>query len=394
MQRAGERHEAMQAASSVVPAPKPTEDYLLSDDIKFIQPAIDHALDKIRQQLRRSPDFPHITSGGKWVYTTDGVWTGGFWAGSLWLAYAESADAEFRRAAEAFSGKLLARAHDERNHDLGFMFYPSAIHAHRIAPNPAYVQASVEAARSLARQFNPVGNFIPGWGFFGGKEWSGSSLVDTLMNLPLLVWASRNGGEDHLFDVAMRHAATSIRHHQRANGSVYHVFHFDEHTGEPLQGGTYQGLAAESSWSRGQAWALTGLSLLAGMTGRAQFLDAAARVASFLEPHLQGAPVPPWDYDVSDPAAPRDSSAGAITAFGLIRLARISGNPRHAVLARSVLQALTSRCLAPPDQDSILAHATADLPHGLGIDESTAYGDYYFLKALIALRDSARPARA
>jgi unsaturated chondroitin disaccharide hydrolase len=174
MQRAGGRHEAMQAASSVVPAPNPTEDHLLSDDIKFIQPAIDHALDKIRQQLRRSPDFPHITSGGKWVYTTDGVWTGGFWAGSLWLAYAESADAEFRRAAEAFSGKLLARAHDERNHDLGFMFYPSAIHAHRIAPNPAYVQASVEAARSLARQFNPVGNFIPGWGFFGGKEWSGS----------------------------------------------------------------------------------------------------------------------------------------------------------------------------------------------------------------------------
>lgn len=394
MTHSGGRHEAKPAAPQADSVTNPPEDHILSDDIKFIQPTIDHTLEKIRQQLRRSSDFPHITSGGKWVYTKDGVWTGGFWAGSLWLAYAESAEAEFRSAAEAFSGKLLARAHDERNHDLGFMFYPSAIHADRIAPNPAYLQASVEAARSLARQFNPVGQFIPGWGFFGGKEWSGSVLVDTLMNLPLLVWASRNGGERHLFDVAMQHAATSIKHHQRANGSVYHVFHFDEHTGEPIQGGTYQGLAAESTWSRGQAWALTGLSLLAGMTGRGEFLDAASRVASFLEPHLQEEPVPPWDYDVSDPAAPRDSSAGAITAFGLIRLARVSGDQRHVTLARSMLRDLCARCLAPDDHDSVLAHATADLPHGLGIDESTAYGDYYFLKALMALRDSAQPAQA
>jgi unsaturated chondroitin disaccharide hydrolase len=359
----------------------------MTKQLSFIQPTIGFALGKIKQQIARSPDFPHITQGGKWVYTKDGVWTGGFWAGSLWLAYAESRDDVFRSAAESFTDRLLPRAHDARNHDLGFMFFPSAIHGDRVVRNPAYLKASVEAARSLASQFNSVGKFIPGWGFFGGEEWSGSVLIDTLMNLPLLVWASENGGEKALFDVAMAHAGTAMRNHIRADGSVYHVFKFDEKTGEPIRGATYQGQAPESSWSRGQGWAVTGLSILAGMTGRQEFLDAAKRVASFIESKLERELVPPWDYDATGEDVPRDSSAGAISAFGLVRLGKVSGDTRFLKLAESILKAMSERCLSSSSQESVLAHATADLPHGLGIDESTAYGDYYFLKALIALRD-------
>jgi unsaturated chondroitin disaccharide hydrolase len=365
----------------------------MNNPASFIKPTVDFALAKIKAQVARSPDFPHITEGGKWVYTKDGVWTGGFWAGSLWLAYAESKDEVFRSAAVSFTDRLLPRAHDAVNHDLGFMFYPSAIHGDRVVPNQAYLDAAVVAARSLAGQFNPVGKFIPGWGFFGGQEWSGSVLIDTLMNLPLLVWASEHGGEKALFDIAMAHAATAIKNHIRPNGSVYHVYHFDEKTGEPIKGGTYQGLAPETSWSRGQGWAIAGLAMLAGMTDREEFLVAAKRVASSIESKLQANLVPPWDYDATGDNVPRDSSAGAISAFGLIRLAQVSGDAKYFELAQSILKALSEQCLSSPTQESVLAHATADLPHGLGIDESTAYGDYYFLKALLALRDFDRSAK-
>ncbi|CAN7789043.1 glycoside hydrolase family 88 protein [Caballeronia sp. LjRoot34] len=360
---------------------------MTTQQFSLIDQAIHFALSKIELQLSRQPDFPHITEGGKWVYTKDGVWTGGFWAGSLWLAYSETKDEKFRVAAESFTERLLERAGDDRNHDLGFMFYPSAVYGWRIAGHEEYVRAAVKAAQSLAGQFNPAGNFIPGWGFFGGHDWSGSVLVDTLMNLPLLVWASENGGDPHLLEVAVAHATTAIRHHLRDDGSVYHVFKFDATSGAPIEGDTYQGLSAESAWSRGQGWAVAGLAMLAGMTGRTDFLEAAKRAASFVESKLASDPIPPWDYDAVGPDVPRDSSAGAITAFGLVRLATVTGEKRYLQLARSLLEALSTRCLSSEDQESVLAHATADLPHGLGIDESTAYGDYYFLKALLAFRD-------
>ncbi|MPW18169.1 hypothetical protein GCT13_14915 [Paraburkholderia sp. CNPSo 3157] len=124
------------------------------------------------------------------------------------------------------------------------------------------------------------------------------------------------------------------------------------------------------------------------MTGRAEYVDAAERVAAFIESKLKDSFIPKWDYAAAGDQEPLDSSAGAITAYGLVRLARVTKNVRYLQLAHSILDTLSAQCLASPDADSILAHATADLPHGLGIDESTAYGDFYFLKALLALRDA------
>jgi unsaturated chondroitin disaccharide hydrolase len=356
---------------------------------RWIGPAIEHAVARVRHVASQVSDFPHITEGGRWRTTHDGVWTGGFWAGLLWLASQHATGAMLRESAVSYTERLLPRAFDEHNHDLGFMFYPSAIRGWELTGDARYKAAAIDAARSLARQFNPRTGFIPGWGFFGREEWSGSVLVDTLMNLPLLAWASQQQAGGQFIDIAHRHAATTLAHHCRPDGSVYHVFRFDPADGKPLGGDTYQGLSAESVWSRGQAWAITGLAIMASMTGQQRYLEASTRVARFFLGHLPADVVPPWDLAVRDAAAPRDSSAAAIASFGLLKLHRLTGETVYRDDAGRLLQALFEQCAARSSGGGLLLHATADLPHGLGIDESTMYGDYYYLKSLLRLQSLA-----
>lgn len=347
--------------------------------------ALDNALARVRRIAGEVTAFPHITKGRRWQTTPDGVWTGGFWAGLLWLAWACRHEDDCLEAARRATDRLLPRMHDRHNHDLGFMFYPSAVRGFRLTGETRYRDAAITAARSLALQFNDEGGYIPGWGFFGGAEWQGLVLIDTLMNLPLLAWAARETGDDSLLDVAHRHAATSLRHQLRADGSVYHMFRFDAASGVPLGGDTYQGAGPDSAWTRGQAWAFTGLAILGAMTGDALYPAASARIANYFLSSLAPDGIPPWDFHDGRPDAPRDASAAAIAAYGLIRLGHLTGDRGYHNQAIRLLEALWLRCANHGEQGGLLLHATADLPHGLGVDESTVYGDYYYVKALAAL---------
>ena len=350
----------------------------------WLTAAITGCIEKVKINSGKFGDFPHITENGKYVFTPDGVWTGGFWVGQLWLAYGQTQDPALREVAQRFTDRLLPRAGDERNHDLGFMFYPSAITGWRLTGNDVWRQAALQAADSLAAQFNRTGGFIPGWGFFGKEDWAGSVLIDTLMNLPLLVWAIQNGGDAALFEVVERHTQKTLANHLRADGSVYHLYHFTL-DGEPVRGDTWQGLAPDSAWSRGQGWAVTGLSMLAGETGNAEWLAAAGKVADFIIGHLPADRIPLWDYYDESVDAPKDASAGAISAYGLLRLYRLTGEERLRECAGTMLEALSRHCMLD-DNEGLLGHATADLPHGLGIDQATGYGDSYSLKALLELK--------
>ncbi len=330
-------------------------------------------------------DFPHIVDHGTWQFTPDGVWTGGFWAGCLWLAAQHGGPATLRVQAIAATERLLPHVHAARNHDLGFMFYPSAVAAWRATDDGRYLEAAKTAARSLAAQFDAHAGYIPGWGFFGGEDWRGSVLVDTLMNLPLLVLAARHGGDAGLLKVVRAQVATTLGHHLRADGSVYHVYRFDPATGAALGGATYQGLAADSAWSRGQAWAITGLAILAGMLGDGTYRAASARVADYFVAHLPADGVPPWDFK-APAGAPKDASAGAIAAYGMLRLHELTHEQRWLGAALRLVRALHDSCENQGDDPGLLLHATADLPHGLGVDGTTMYGDYYWFKTLVRLR--------
>jgi unsaturated chondroitin disaccharide hydrolase len=340
--------------------------------------ALQRALDKVAQN-RMLVGYPHVTKRGQWVTTMDGAWTGGFWIGLLWIAYEERGDSHFRETAEALLQNFMQRAHEQRNHDLGFMFCPSAVAGWSITGDRRYREAALQAAESLTAQFHPEGRFIPGWGFFGGQEWQGTTLIDTLMNLPLLLWASEQTGNQRYREIALAHADSTLRYHMRPDGSTYHVYQFDPETGQPLRGGTYQGLSAESCWSRGQAWAIAGWSILAQQTDERRYEQAAQRAARYYLASLPASLIPPWDFHDT---GPRDSSAAAIAAFGLLHLATLSNDVEYMDAAKQILHALCEDYLAPTTLPVILLHATADLPHGLGIDESTIYGDYFFVRAL------------
>lgn len=352
----------------------------------WINEAIERAVTNVNRIAKNAVDFPHITEKGQWQYTPDGVWTGGFWAGLLWLAAEHERGGLCAQQARSFTDRLLPRQTDSHNHDLGFMFYPSAVRGWLATGEDRYRQAAVTAAHALSAQFNDVGGFIPGWGFFGGKDWGGAVLVDTLMNLPLLVWAYGQDGDPRLLEVVRRHTATALRHHLRPDGSVFHVYRFDEHNGDPLRGDTYQGLSPDSAWSRGQAWALTGLALLASMLKDASYLDASERVAAYFIRRLPLDGVPDWDFDAAGPTVPKDASAGAIASYGLLKLHQVTRNHRYLESATRLLYTLSASCSNTTLHGGVLLHATADKPHGFGVDESTMYGDYYYLKSLVGLR--------
>jgi unsaturated chondroitin disaccharide hydrolase len=352
----------------------------------WLDASIARAVDGTRRLAATATAFPHIVDHGAWQFTPDGVWTGGFWAGCLWLAARSADDAPLRAQAIDATERLLPRVHDARNHDLGFMFYPSAVAAWRATDDARYLDAAKTAAASLAAQFDPAAGYIPGWGFFGGEAWRGSVLVDTLMNLPLLVLAARHEGGPHLLDVVRGQVATTLGHHLRADGSVYHVYRFDPATHAALGGATYQGLGAESAWSRGQAWAITGLAILASMLGDQTYRAASARVAEYFMAHLPADGVPPWDFMADPASAPKDASAGAIAAYGLLRLYELTGEARWLDATLRLALSLRATCENRDEGPGLLLHATADLPHGLGVDGATMYGDYYWFKLLVRLR--------
>ena len=348
----------------------------------WAEAALARALDCVAARLAR-PGYPHVTEGGRWVTSTDGFWTGGFWIGLCWAGYEERHDGRFRTAAEQALGPFLGRATEPHNHDLGMMFCPSAVKGFRLTRQPHYREAALRAASSLASQLNEKGRFIPGWGFFGGEDWSGAVLVDTLMTLPLLLWAAAETGEGHFRDVALAHGGTSLAFHFRADGSTAHVYRFDPQSGVPLGPSTYQGKSPTSCWSRGQAWAIAACAVLGRLGAGARYLQAAERAAGYYLEHLPANRLPPWDFDASGPHEPIDSSAGAIASYGLLVLGQ--DQPSFWQAGAVCLRALTEAAQAPPGHEAILLHATADLPHGIGIDESTVYGDYFFVKALQAL---------
>jgi unsaturated chondroitin disaccharide hydrolase len=164
------------------------------------------------------------------------------------------------------------------------------------------------------------------------------------------------------------------------------MFRFDPVNGAPLRADTYQGLSPDSSWARGQAWAMTGLAILARMTGDATYREGSERVAEYFRSLLPEDGVPAWDFAAEGAREPKDSSAAAIASFGFQKLYQTTGSRRHLDSATLLLEALATTCQNHSDAGGLLLHATADLPHGLGVDESTMYGDYYYLKSLMLRR--------
>ncbi len=354
-----------------------------------LRQALTYGLSVIKEESGSLRDFPNLTEGGEWQTTGDGGWTGGFWVGLLWLASALTSEPTYAERATDWSGRLAPRATDNSTHDLGFLFLPSCVQGFRLTGISELRDLGLMAARTLASRFHEPGQLIPEKGVPGDTHYGDKTLVDTMMNLPLLYWASQETGDETFQELAICHARTCLRYHVRADGSTAQSYFFEPRSGELLGEGTDHGYAPDSRWTRGLAWAVYGFTTSYRATKMLDFLHTARLCSNAFCAHLPRDHVPYWDYDAPDiPDAVRDSSAAAVAASGLLDLAEADPNPQQGRVYRrwamDILVSLAANYTTRMSENhaGILAHGTRSVPLLSGIDGALIYGDYYFMEAL------------
>ncbi|TSC64666.1 MAG: unsaturated glucuronyl hydrolase [Parcubacteria group bacterium Gr01-1014_106] len=345
------------------------------------------ARSRLQQAARTLPvtGYPITTdTAGKWKTTNAGAWTSGFFLGSLWLLYEQSGSRIWRTYAQPRHTALNIEKNNKGTHDLGFMFLPSFRNGYRLTKNDQYRRTLLTAAESLATRYSPEVGAIKSW---ETKPSEFPVIIDSLMNIELLFWGAARGGDPLWRDIALKHARKIRREHVRPDGSTYHVVTYHPETGEVEKKSTAQGKSNESTWSRGQAWALYGFTMVYRETNDASFLQTARTVADYFLAHLPSDGIPLWDFNASS-SEPRDSSAAAIAASGLLELSRLEKSPakraRYFAGAERILRSLSSPAYLAKGtaHHALLLHGTYHKPTG-DFDTGTAWGDYYFLEALL-----------
>ncbi|TVZ83275.1 glycoside hydrolase family 88 protein [Streptomyces sp. BK340] len=355
-------------------------------DVRTLRAAADYATGKLRTVAPGVTAFPVGTKAEKWVYSQNGDWVGGFWPGTLWMAWLYSGDDTYRTLALDSAKKLAPRQTDTTTHDLGFLFYPSWVTAWRLTGDDTWRTGAVRAADSLIRRYNPGGRFIRAWGALNDPNNAGRVIMDTMMNLDLLAFASEQTGDGKYLGIAAEHAKTAQRVFPRPDGSTPHVYDFDPATGVPIGPGTVQGYSPTSCWARGQAWGIYGFTTIHRRTGDRQFLTTARRLADYALGALTPDHVPVWDFRApQQPYDVKDASAGAIMACGLLDLSAATGRPEYRVAALRLLTALAKTCLTRNSTraEAVVARCTRNRPAEDGIEISLPYADYYLLEGIL-----------
>jgi unsaturated chondroitin disaccharide hydrolase len=366
------------------------------------------------QMLRTQTDlteFPRTANTDGSVKGTDvWDWTQGFFAGGLWYIYEYTGKPEWKAAATKWTEALEQAQFLTQHHDVGFVMYCSYGNAIRFEKDPAklalYRKILIQSAESALTRFDPKVGLIKSWNAKASWDkkttWQYPVIIDNMMNLEMLCYVSKLTGNPKYKDVAVSHALNTMKNHFRPDFSTYHVVDYDA-GGKVLHRQTNQGYADNSTWSRGQGWAIYGFTMMYRETKDKRFLEAAQKAADFYinHPNLPKDKIPYWDFNVNqkgytpdwDYAArklsyiPRDASAGALTASGLLELSTFAkdGN-KYFKSAEQMLKSLSgSEYLAKPGTNSgfILKHCVGSFPHNSEIDVPLVYADYYFLEALL-----------
>jgi unsaturated chondroitin disaccharide hydrolase len=316
-------------------------------------------------------------------------WTSGFFPGNLWLLHEFDNSPEWKETALAYTRRLEVIRHFKGNHDGGFMLGCSYGNALRLAPADEHRAVLRDAAAALATRFVPKLGMIRSW---DSKPYQCPVIIDNMMNLELLTWASKNGGDPKLRDIAVSHADHTLRNHFRPDGSAYHVVDYNPETGWIRAIHGTQGADVRTPWARGQAWGLYGFTMMFRETGKPEYLAQARKLADFLiqHPNLPADGIPLWDFGAKPTdETPRDASAGAVIASALLELSQLAKETRYRDFAIKQLLTLSSPAfLAEPGTNGgfILTRSTGHLPANSEINVPLVYADYYFLEALLRHR--------
>lgn len=319
-----------------------------------------------------------------------GNWTSSFFTGMALLAFESTGEIEFlrqtNRLSDFYHDKVTRRGR-ETMHDLGFLFSLYSVPLHRLTGCPAHRRTGLQAADMLAKRFSPRGGYLRAWGAMDEveTEYAGLAIIDCLMNLPLLFWASRETGNRFYADLAITHAHTTLRHFVRPDASVCHAFRFDIESEKPLRPDNYCGRAVESHWARGTAWAIYGFALAFRHSGERPFRDASLRLAKRFVALLDDEIVPVWDFSLP-PGEPRlrDSSAAAIAVCGIDELLKHQSDSDLQRAAEELLTCLCSPAYLNSDLECGGILRQGEVGDGIGKAKSvyTSWGDYYFMEAL------------
>jgi len=285
--------------------------------------------------------MPRSIANGKTDWTMVGYrdWTSGFWPGILWYEYEYTKDEKWKAKADSFSRSLLPLLDSSAiDHDLGFVMYCSFGNGYRLTKNEAYKKVLLRAADSLATLFNPKVGTILSWPRpVPGLDWPlrHNTIIDNMINLELLFWASKNGGGKRLYDIAISHAETTMKNHFRPDYSTYHVVVYDTASGKKIKGVTNQGYSDSSMWARGQSWAIYGFTMCYHESKKPEFLDIAQKAADVYLKNLPPDLIPYWDFnDPAIPIAPKDASAACVTASALLELSMMVDDKGKAKIYR------------------------------------------------------------
>ncbi|MVN76949.1 glucuronyl hydrolase [Hymenobacter sp. HMF4947] len=315
-------------------------------------------------------------------------WTSGFFPGYLWLLYQASGQPKWKAAAQEYTARIEPEKTNATTHDMGFKVYCSVGTGYRLTQDAHYKAVLLEAARTLSTRFNPKVGAIRSWDHHR-ETWGFPVIIDNMLNLELLFAATRLSGDSSFYKIAVAHANTTLKNHFRADYSSYHVVDYDSATGRVVKKNTHQGYAHESAWARGQAWALYGYTMCYRETKNPAYLRQAEHVADFLlhHPNLPKDLIPYWDFNAPGiPNEPRDASAGAVIASGLLELSTYSAQgATYRRQANQMLDNLAKSYTAQPggSHGFLLLHSTGSKPANSEIDVPLSYADYYFMEALL-----------
>lgn len=332
--------------------------------------------------------FPKTFQNNKLVPCKSSDWVSGFYPGTLLYLSAFLNDNGLFKLAEPKLSALEKEQFNKRTHDLGFMMYCSFGNALRIRPDKKYEEILFNSAKSLASRYSTVVKAIRSW---DSAPEDFLVIIDNMMNLELLFWATRYSGDSSFYKIAVNHANTTLKNHFRRDYSTYHVVNYNPINGLVKEKKTHQGAFDESSWARGQAWALYGYTLMYRETGDKTYLDLANNIASFIlsHPSMPDDGIPLWDFNASmETRNYRDASAGAIVASALIELSKYSSLKRSEYIknAEHILSSLSSPVYFASYKTNggfLLKHSVGHLPRNSEVDVPLTYADYYFVEAVI-----------
>lgn len=358
------------------------------------------------QSLDTTLNMPRsISQDGKLTCVDIYDWTSGFFPGCLWYLYEYTQDGYWKQQAEKYSDKLKPIQYYTEHHDLGFMTYCSFGNGYRLTANKDYKEILINSAESLSTRFVPAAGVIKSWDFsrsYSGTPWYCPVIIDNMMNLELLFFASKASGNNKYKEIAVSHANQTLKYHIREDYSSYHVVNYDTLSGEMIDRGTRQGLADNSAWARGQGWAIYGFTMVYRETKDSKYLEAARNLADFFinNPDLPEDFIAHWDFRAADSTfqSPwnydpshhkeilRDVSAAAVVASGLLELSTYvpEVDNDYFKVAEKIITALQTTYRNTGDRHHfILNHSVGDYPRGTEIDVPLIYADYYFLEALV-----------